>query len=376
MNQADCYDEDNNGVVVMVEPYSQKEQVQQVVLRILDANLDRTREGLRIIEEWCRFGLNNSDLTRECKHLRQEVGLWHTAELRAARNTSGDAGTELSHPQEEQRESVKSVLQANFCRVQEALRVIEEYGKLYSSGMGKAFKQIRYRVYTLETNLMGFTRYQQLLRSRLYLVTSSKENLLETVEAALKGGLTLVQYRQKTASDTVRLEEARRLCQLCHAYDALFLVNDRIDLALAVDADGVHLGQEDMPISLARDLLGPHKLIGRSTTNADEMQRAITEGADYVGVGPIYETPTKEGKSAVGLQYINYAAKNCPIPWFAIGGIDPNNLNDVVEVGAKRVAVVRSIMEAEQPTLVTQYFLSQLHRPQTVDNKFKLYEQS
>ncbi|MGB3757749.1 MAG: thiamine phosphate synthase [Rivularia sp. (in: cyanobacteria)] len=376
MKQADCYDESNNGVVVMVEPYSQKEQVQQVVLRILDANLDRTREGLRIIEEWCRFGLNNSEFTRECKHLRQEVAKWHTADLRAARNTPGDTGTELSHPQEEQRESVNSLLQANFCRVEEAVRVLEEYGKLYSVGMGKAFKQIRYRVYTLESNLMGFARYQQLLRSRLYLVTTASEHLLETVEAALKGGLTLVQYREKTADDTVRLEQARKLCQLCHDYDALFLVNDRVDLALAVDADGVHLGQQDMPISVARDLLGPHRLIGRSTTNSDEMQRAITEGADYVGVGPIYETPTKEGKPAVGLQYVSYAAKNCPIPWFAIGGIDPNNLNDVVEIGASRVAVVRSIMQAEQPTLVTQYFLSQLHRVPTVNSKSKVYEQS
>ncbi len=376
MKQADWYDEDNNGVVVMVEPYSQKEQVQQVVLRILDANLDRSREGLRIIEEWCRFGLNNSELTRECKHLRQEVAKWHTSELRAARNTPGDTGTELSHPQEEQRENIKSLLQANFCRIEEALRVLEEYGKLYSTDMGKAFKQIRYRVYTLESNLMGFARYQQLLRSRLYLVTSASENLLETVEAALKGGLSMVQYRDKIADDTVRLEQAKKLCGLCHAYDALFFVNDRIDLALASDADGVHLGQQDMPISIARDLLGPHRLIGRSTTNSDEMQRAITEGADYVGVGPVYETPTKEGKPAVGLQYVNYAAKNCPIPWFAIGGIDPSNLNDVIEIGASRVAVVRSIMQAEQPTLVAQYFLSQLHRIQTVDSKSKMYERS
>ncbi len=374
MKQADCYDESNNGVVVMVEPYSQKEQVQQVVLRILDANLDRTREGLRIIEEWCRFGLNNSDFTRECKHLRQEVAKWHTAEFRAARNTPGDTGTELSHPQEEQRESLKSLLQANFCRVEEAVRVLEEYGKLYSSDMGKTFKQIRYRVYTLESNLMGFTRYQQLLRSRLYLVTSTSENLLETVEAALKGGLSLVQYREKTADDNIRLEEAKKLCGLCHTYDALFLVNDRIDIALAVEADGVHLGQQDMPISVARNLLGPHRLIGRSTTNSEEMQRAITEGADYIGVGPVYETPTKEGKAAAGLQYVSYAASNCPMPWFAIGGIDPNNLNDVIEVGANRVAIVRSIMQAEQPTLVTQFFLSQLHRPQTVDSKLRMYE--
>jgi thiamine-phosphate pyrophosphorylase len=368
-NRLTVGNESINGVVVMVEPYSQKEQVSQVVYRILDANLDRAREGLRILEEWCRFGLNNAQMALECKQLRQEVASWHRNELRAARDTLGDAGTELSHPQEEVRSGIKSLLQANFCRVQEALRVLEEYGKLYHPNMGKAFKQMRYRVYTLETNLMGYERHQLLLRSRLYLVTSVEDNLLETVEAALKGGLTLVQYRDKYSDDTVRLENSRRLCELCHAYGALFIINDRVDLALAVDADGVHLGQQDMPIALARQLLGPQRLIGRSTTNSSEMQRAIAEGADYIGVGPVYETPTKEGKVAAGLEYVRYAAKHSTVPWFAIGGIDTININDVIAAGAMRVAVVRSLMQAEQPTLVAQYLLSQLHLGQTERGK-------
>ncbi|MGH1396763.1 MAG: thiamine phosphate synthase [Trichormus sp.] len=363
MKEAGYYDESvNNGVVVMVTAQSQQPHMQQVVYRILDANLDRAREGLRIIEEWCRFGLNNSSMAGECKHLRQQVASWHTAELRAARDTAGDIGTDLSHPQEEQRSGIKSVLQANFCRVQEALRVLEEYGKLYHPSMGKAFKEMRYQVYTLETNLMGYERHQLLWRSRLYLVTSPSDNLLETVEAALKGGLTLVQYRDKNTDDTVRLEQATLLRELCHSYGALFIMNDRVDLALAVDADGVHLGQQDMPIAVARQLLGPQRLIGRSTTNAQEMQKAITEGADYIGVGPVYETPTKAGKAAAGLEYVRYAQENSTIPWFAIGGIDPNNINYVIDSGAERVAVVRSLMQAEQPTLVTQYLLSQLHR--------------
>ncbi|MGJ5672317.1 MAG: thiamine phosphate synthase [Nostochopsis sp.] len=364
MKGTDCYDQNTNGIVVMVEPYSQREQVSQVICRILDANLDRGREGLRIIEEWCRFGLNNTHLTGECKRMRQELASWHTADLRAARNTPADPGTELTHPQEEQRSSIKSLLQANFCRVEEAMRVLEEYGKLYHPNMGKALKQMRYRVYTLESNLMGYQRHQLLVRSHLYLVTSPNDKIIDTVEAALKGGLTLVQYRDKKVDDAVHLQQAQKLRQLCHTYNAIFIINDRIDIALAVDADGVHLGQQDMPIAMARQLLGPHRLIGRSTTNSEEMQRAVKEGADYIGVGPVYETPTKEGKPAAGLEYVRYVAKNCSIPWFAIGGIDPNNINDVIDAGAKRVAVVRGIMQAEQPTLVTQYFLSQLNRIQ------------
>ncbi|MBE9057991.1 thiamine phosphate synthase [Sphaerospermopsis sp. LEGE 08334] len=346
----------------MVEAHSQTQQIQQVVYRILDANLDRAREGLRIIEEWCRFGLNDAQLAESCKHLRQEVSKWHTAQIRAARDTPGDTGTDLTHPQEEQRSSITSLLQANFCRIQEALRVLEEYGKLHDAEMGKTFKQMRYQVYTLESTLMGYQRHQLLWRSRLYLVTSPVDNLLETVEACLKGGLTLLQYREKSADDVIRLDRARKLRQLCHDYGALFIINDRIDLALAVDADGVHLGQQDLPIAVARQLLGPQRLIGRSTTNQKEMQGAIAEGADYIGVGPVYETPTKAGKAAAGLDYVRYAAKNCQIPWFAIGGIDTSNINDVIDAGAQRVAVVRSLMQAEQPTLVTQYFISQLYR--------------
>jgi thiamine-phosphate pyrophosphorylase len=162
-----------NEVAVMVSDHS---HTQQTVYRILDANLDRAREGLRIIEEWCRFGLNNSQFSSICKHLRQELGTWHTAEIRAARDTPGDTGTDLSHPQEEERADITSLLQANFCRVQEALRVLEEYGKLYhpqkDMQMGTVCKQMRYQVYTLESNLMGYQRHRLLwqLWKRLFKV--------------------------------------------------------------------------------------------------------------------------------------------------------------------------------------------------------------
>ncbi|KRH97899.1 MULTISPECIES: thiamine phosphate synthase [Cylindrospermopsis] len=333
-----------------------------MVYRILDANLNRSREGLRIIEEWCRFGLNDASLAETCKNLRQEVARWHTPQIRAARDTVGDPGTVLSHPQEEQRSSITSLLQANFCRIQEAFRVLEEYGKLHHEEMGKTFKQMRYQVYTLESTLMGHQRHHLLWQSRLYLVTSPADNLLAIVESCLQGGLTILQYREKTADDMVRWDRAKKLRELCRTYGALFIVNDRIDLALAVDADGVHLGQQDLPVAVARELLGSQRILGRSTTNPQEMQAAITEGADYIGVGPVYETPTKPGKAAAGFEYVSYAARNCPIPWFAIGGVDMGNIHDVIKAGAQRVAVVRSLMEAEQPTLATQYFISQLLR--------------
>lgn len=341
---------------------TQNNRQQNIIKRILDANLDRAREGLRIVEEWARFGLNNSEFAQECKEMRQELAQWHSLELRMARNTQGDIGTDLTHPQEETRHDINHLLQANLCRIEEALRVLEEYGKLYKPDMGTAFKKMRYRVYILESNLFSFSRYQKLKNASLYLVTSPQENLFNVVEAALQAGLTLVQYRDKNNDDLNRFNNAKKLCQLCHQYDALFIVNDRVDIALAVNADGVHLGQQDLPISLARKILGESYIIGRSTTNPQEMQEAIAEKADYIGVGPVYETPTKVGKAAAGLEYIDYARKNASIPWFAIGGIDINNLEQVLKAGATRVSVVRAIMQAENPTLATEQILSQLSR--------------
>jgi thiamine-phosphate pyrophosphorylase len=351
-------------IAFMADKLNWEKNVQPAVRRILDANLDRAREGLRIIEEWCRFGLKNSKLANECKQLRQELAIWHGLELRMSRDTPGDPGTELTHPREEERGGVEELLQANFCRVEEALRVLEEYGKIYNAEMGATFKQMRYRVYTVESTLLAYKRMQKLQQSYLYLVTSPSERLLATVEAALQGGVTLVQYRDKTADDLTKLTTAQQLCQLCHRYGALFVVNDRPDIAIAVEADGVHLGQKDLPVALARQVMGPQSIVGRSTTNKQEMQRALDEGSDYIGVGPVYETPTKAGKAAVGLEYLRYVAKNCPVPWFAIGGIDMQNFDDVLAAGAQRVAVVRAIVQAEQPTLVTQYFISQLNRYQ------------
>jgi thiamine-phosphate pyrophosphorylase len=169
------------------------------------------------------------------------------------------------------------------------------------------------------------------------------------VAAALEAGVRLVQYRAKEGDDRGRWAEARSLRQLCARHGALFIVNDRIDLALAVDADGVHLGQDDLPPALARRLLGPDRLIGRSTHGIEQLQQAVRDGCDYVGVGPVNATPTKPGRQPVGLDYVRQAAAEAPIPWYAIGGIEAATLAPVLEAGATRVAVVRAITDAPDP---------------------------
>ena len=338
------------------------------LLRILDANLDRAREGMRIIEEWCRFGLNDEATTAQLKNLRQTIAQWHTPEIRAARDTPGDMGTALTHAQESLRDSLGDVLQVNLARTQEALRVLEEYGKLHSLEMAAACKQMRYQLYTLDSQLMEnflttmdteTRRIQQLARSRTYLVTSPVPDLLGVVESALKGGIAIVQYREKQADDQTRLHIAHQMKALCHQYGALFIVNDRVDIAAASEADGVHLGQQDLPMEAARKILGKGIIVGRSTTNPQELQRALDEGADYIGVGPVHETPTKPGKAASGNDYVRYAAAHATMPWFTIGGLNADNLGPTLAAGATRVAVVRALMEASDPRAIARSLVEQ-----------------
>ncbi len=358
---------------------------ERALFRILDANLDRAREGMRILEEWCRFGLNNETLMAEFKGLRQSVARWHRPEFRLARDTPGDLGTALTHPQEATRSSLLEILQVNFARSQEALRVLEEYGKLYSLEMAAACKQMRYQLYSLDSQIVNPLMIEafmtpdapssslrsQLMQARTYLVTSPVPDLLGVVEAALQGGIAIVQYREKSADDAQRLHLAQQLRALCHRYRALFIVNDRADIALAAEADGVHLGQHDLPIEIARKILGPDKIVGRSTTNPEELQRALAEGADYIGVGPVHETPTKPGKAAAGNNYVRYAAQYATMPWFVIGGLNADNLAPTLAAGATRVAVVRALMAANDPTAVARSLVQQTQQAQQSANAYE-----
>ena len=268
------------------------------VLRLLDANLDRAREGLRVIEDWCRFGLDRADLVARSKDMRQRLGRLHDERYKRARDAAGDVATGMAHPAQREREQPQAVVAANCGRVQEALRVLEEFGRGVDDRLAEEAAAVRYALYDLEVDVMrasagGQERRERLRAARLYLVTSPSPRLEAVVEAALEGGVRLVQYRAKDGSlgpnrqpitDAVRLQQAQALRQLCSRYGALFLVNDRIDIALAVDADGVHLGQGDLPPALARQLLGPEKLIGRSTHALAQLQQAMRDGCDYVGV--------------------------------------------------------------------------------------------
>ena len=192
-------------------------------------------------------------------------------------------------------------------------------------------------------------RRARLESARLYLVTDGRRpDLLAFLDDVLGAGVDMVQLREKEAeaAEVLRLAEPFRAAAERH--DALFVVNDRPDVAYALDADGVHLGQDDLPVRIARELLGPDVIIGLSTHSPDQLEAASPD-ADYVCVGPVWETPTKPGRPAAGLEVVRHAASTERRPWFAIGGIGPDTIGEVARAGARRVVVVRAVTESADP---------------------------
>ncbi len=188
-------------------------------------------------------------------------------------------------------------------------------------------------------------RRERLQRARLYLVCGALED--DFIESTLRGGVDIVQLRMKGAPDAEIAATGRRYAQLCASYGALFVLNDRPDLVLDAGADGVHVGQDDAPVAAARELVGRERLVGLSTHTPAQVDAAV--GADYIGVGPVNETPTKPGRPPVGLELVTYAADHAPVPFFAIGGVNERNVARVVSAGARRIAVVRALTQSADP---------------------------
>jgi thiamine-phosphate pyrophosphorylase len=198
-------------------------------------------------------------------------------------------------------------------------------------------------------------RREALSKARLYLVCDAS---FGGVAEAVRGGVDIVQLRERTLDDWALLEAARRMRAEAHAAGALFLVNDRPDVALLARADGVHVGQDDLPPAAVRELVGLDLLVGLSTHAPAEIDAAAD--VDYIGVGPVHATPTKPGRPAVGLDLVRYAVKNAAAPWFAIGGVDADTAPAVVGAGATRLAVVRAICEAPDPGAAASRLASSL----------------
>ncbi len=337
--------------------------------RIVDVNLNRARESLRVLDDYARFVLDDAFLTGQFKQLRHKLVDASSALpphlLLSARDTRQDVGTELSGLGEYERPSAAKVATANVKRLQECLRSLEEFGKVISVPFAKAVEAIRYETYTLERILVrGGSTLERLQEAKLYvLLTGSQcEAALDwTIAEAASGGATIFQMREKNLTDRERLDRARRMRNWTRQAGALFIVNDRLDLAKLVEADGVHLGQDDLSVAAARKILGPDSLIGVSTHNLAQVREAILDGADYLGVGPTFPSSTKEFGEFPGLEFVRQVSAETAWPTFVLGGITLGNVREVVSAGGRRIAVSAAIARAEEPAAVAQAFLQVLN---------------
>ncbi|MBI5757257.1 MAG: thiamine phosphate synthase [Planctomycetales bacterium] len=333
--------------------------------RIIDAAANRAREGVRVMEDFARFSLNDSHLTERLKQWRhrfaetlREVS---DSQLLHARDTQHDVGTEIHTPFEATRHTILDVVRAACKRVQEALRTLEEYGKILDPALGERLGRLRYESYTLEKALLVTHSARDRLHDRdLYLLVT--EDLCHhgsgpAIRGALDGGVSIIQIREKSLPDRQLLEHARRVRDWTRETGALFIMNDRPDLAVLCDADGVHVGQDELTVHDARRIVGPNKLVGVSTHTIEQARQAVFDGADYIGVGPVFPSQTKCFEQFPGLEFVRQVASEIALPAFAIGGINSENVEQVLAAGSTRVAVSSAICGDAVPDEVARRML-------------------
>ncbi len=334
--------------------------------RLIDASANRSREALRVIEDYTRFVLNDAFLSKLLKQARHDLAaaldFLPQEGLLAARDTLGDVGTTVTTVAEYQRTGIKAVLTAAFKRLQEALRSIEEYSKVLDGLRGQRFEALRYRVYTLEKAVLRSQfNVTRLAHQQVYLLVTDTLCPLgagRVIHEALAAGIRMIQVREKSLTDRQLIAHCREVRTWTRKFEALMIVNDRPDIAAIVDADGVHIGQDECPVADARSIVGPDRLIGVSTHNIEQARQAVLDGADYLGVGPTFPTSTKAFEAFPGLSFINQMAQEIALPWFAIGGINPANIDDVTLAGARRVAISSGICSAINPRTAAIQFLA------------------
>ncbi len=339
------------------------------MLRIIDANLNRLGESLRLLEDIARLLLNDAALSRQLKELRHQLIPTDRAlnqRLIQARDSEGDVGAVIEVPQPKERQLPEAIT-ANSRRAEQSLRVLEELVKAPGTGLDpEKFNQARFSIYAIEQVLTSkMLRKDKVSRiSGLYAVIDTGllkgRNHLEVAEQVISGGARIIQLRDKTTAKGELLTIARKLKSLCLQQDALFVVNDHLDIALASDADGLHLGQDDLPADVARRLLSIDKIIGCSVTSVAQAIAARSQGADYIAAGAAYSTTSKEGVEVVGLETVTAIKKAVSLPLVAIGGITPDNVAEALSAGADAVAVISAILGAESPEAATRQITSRI----------------
>jgi thiamine-phosphate pyrophosphorylase len=332
---------------------------------MIDANLNRSSEGLRVLEDVARFLLNDAELSQRLKALRHDLAQETkslSVGLLSQRDSEHDIGGPL--PPRERKLHMKTtslpgllnLATANAKRVEESLRVIEELAKLpeISPMLNSArFEQARFSLYALERDLISrISRKDKIEKiSGLYVILDRQflagKDELDIARQIIEGGASLIQLRDKQSKKGELLLVAQRLQKLCRQAGILFIINDYLDLAVAVDADGLHIGQEDLPPPLVRKQLPIDKIVGCSVTTVSQAAKAQNEGADYIAVGSIFPTTTKKEATVVGVDMLNELKRKVSTPLVAIGGINQNNIGEVAAAGADAIAVISAVLGEE-----------------------------
>ncbi len=327
------------------------------LFRLLDVNVNRAREALRVVEDYARFVLDDSEAAaavKRCRHdLRQIVGMLDGAALLAARDIEGDVDRALKTPGELTRTTLSEVVGAAFGRLSEAARGLGEYGKLVSGPAAAAAETLRYAVYELEQRIMLRGGLRARFRAvRLYVLLTEqlcRRPWLSTAEAVLRGGATCVQLREKDLADAELLHRARQLRELTRTHQALLAVNDRPDIARLAGADIVHVGQDDLGVADVRRTTGTERLVGKSTHTPAQVAAAVQEQPDYLAVGPMFPSGTKPQAHIAGPQTLAAARGMTGLPLVAIGGVTAQNAPQLAAAGADCVCVCAAVIQAEDP---------------------------
>jgi thiamine-phosphate pyrophosphorylase len=338
------------------------------VLRVIDAAANRAREGIRVIEDYVRFVLDDRHLTEQLKRLRHDLAaalLEAPIERRlAARETQGDIGAGLTVPGQQQRRDAEDVLSANFARIAEALRSLEEFGKTLDTTFAARMEQLRYRSYTLERAVTA-TRsgLVRLGGARLYVLIDGRataDDFAALVRSLVEAGVDVIQLRDKQLDDRTLLARARALREIARESGTICVVNDRPDLAVLAGMDGVHVGQDELTVKDVRSVVGPGVLIGVSTHSLEQARQAVLDGADYLGVGPTFPSTTKQFDRLGGIELVRAVTGEIRLPTFAIGGIHLENVEAVLSAGATRIAVLAAVTSAPDPAVAARALLARL----------------
>jgi len=333
--------------------------MEQSAYRIIDANFNRAREALRVIEDFCRFSLNSAEYSGRAKELRHilcsavmKLGI---ERLISSRDTVGDVGVGRKVAAQLSRVDLLDCLTAGSKRLTEALRVLSEVTQSIDREVSEEIERLRYSVYSFEKEVFLLSRSLEKFRSvSLYVIITSNlpGDIFSLATKCATGGADCIQLRAKDIKTDVFFSVAKEFVEICRSLGVVSIINDRADIAIASGADGVHLGQNDLPIEQVRKLELSPLIIGRSTHTLEQLRAGCLEAATYVSLGPVFPTATKPEAEPVGLEYvrdgINELSDKASLA-VAIGGITVENVEQVLQAGAKRIAVCSAVTEAEDP---------------------------